>query len=228
MAGEGRTPEVREAKRLFLYGAGDGVRILKVERLAEMAGCHVATIRRHLPAWESECEQIISGTSENGLNLALSAETLANYRKDLSFIRNLAESAQIDLKTLGDTVALLRSFVAEFRAAGADKDSIEAALSVLSAWSSTSAKKQALESHALALQKRWQSMAGIDSLQTVAETREKTLATGRAKLQLRAEDGEAGKGEGGSGATPASGRGGVFAKRASVVDVQEDIDLGEL
>ena len=58
-------------------------------------------------------------------------------------------------------------------------------------------------------------MAGVESLQAVAETREKTLATGRAKLALRREESEGMAGDG-SGARPvgSGAAGGVFAKRA--------------
>ena len=37
-----KTPEVREARRLFLYGDGDGRRVLNVAKLAELAGCEAA------------------------------------------------------------------------------------------------------------------------------------------------------------------------------------------
>ena len=71
-------------------------------------------------------------------------------------------------------------------------------------------------------------MAGVESLQAVAETREKTLATGRAKLALRREDAEGMVGDGSGARLAGSGAaGGVFAKRAlaPVVDLVGDDEV---
>lgn len=78
-----------------------------------------------------------------------------------------------------------------------------------------------MDQHLIMLQKHWTKLAGVDSLMTVAETREKTLASGRAKLTVARESGDSDK-QPGDGAKPALG--GVFAKRGAIV---EAVDPGD-
>ncbi len=71
-------------------------------------------------------------------------------------------------------------------------------------------------------------MAGIESLQSVAETREKTLASGRAKLRLRAEEAAGMAGPDGARVIGSGGSaGGVFAKRvpAPLVELVGDDEV---
>lgn len=212
-----KTPEVREARRLFLFGNGDGRRVLKVERLAELAGCTVDTIRRHLPAWEREAEEIAANSSETGIQLRLNKLALAKFESDRDFIRGQIDLQEAEIKQLTNLAPLLLEVVK--RISDANPDAGEAASALLSSFFDTVANRKAMEAHLLKLQSHWSRMAGIESLQAVAETREKTLATGRAKLALRREEaGDAGAGDG-SAARPVTPAGGVFAKRAAVVEV---------
>jgi hypothetical protein len=217
----GKTPEVREARRLFLFGGPDGVRVLKVERLAEMSGAHVQTVRRHLAAWEAEAEAMLAQSSENGFRLKLNAETLAKHEKDVMFLRKSLDSMLLEASALPDLLGSLRDVVQRFLSSG-DKDAYEVAADAFARYLKTFGTRESLNSQILALQKRWKECAGIESLQSVAETREKTLASGRAKLRLRAEEAQGMAGPDGARAIGSGGSaGGVFAKRVQTpaVDV---------
>lgn len=218
-----KTPEVREARRLFLYGAGDGRRILKVEDVARMSGCHQNTVRRHLPAWEAEAEGIVAASEENGFNLRLSSLALAKFESDRTFIREQIDSQVAEIKRLPVLEKQLLDLVK--RISSQNNDAGEHVSALLGSFFETVANRKAMEAHLLKLQSHWSRMAGIESLQAVAETREKTLATGRAKLALRREEASEGSADGSQArlATPAAG--GVFAKRASPARV---VEVGEV
>lgn len=220
-----KTPEVREARRLFLFGNGDGRRVLKVERLAELAGCRIESIRRHLPGWEAEAEEIAAKSSEIGDIWRLNAESLRKHESDKAFIRGQIDSQVAEIKQL--PVLEKQLFNVAKSLADHNPEAAETAVSLIRAHLDTVASRKAAEAHLLRLQSHWAKMAGIESLQAVAETREKTLATGRAKLALRREEDSGAAGDG-SQARPVGGAaaGGVFAKRspAPVVDVGEVSD----
>lgn len=219
-----KTPEVREARRLFLFGAGDGKRVLKVEDVARLSGCHQNTVRRHLPAWEAEAEGIVAASEENGFNLRLSSLALAKFESDKNFIREQIDTQTAEIKQLTKLEPILLDIVR--RISSQNNDAGEHASDLLSKFFDTVGNRKAMEAHLLKLQSHWSKMAGIESLQAVAETREKTLATGRAKLALRREEASGEAGGDGSQARPVGGAasGGVFAKRAVVVEVSPAVD----
>lgn len=226
----GKTPEVREARRLFLFGNGDGKRVLNVARLAEMAGCHIQSIHKHLPTWEAENEKIVCNSSENGLGLRLNAETLKKHESDKAFIRRQIDLQVLEIKRLPVLEKQLLN-LAQVIAAG-NSEAGEVACELLGRFFETIGARKSAEAHLLKLQSHWSKMAGVESLQAVAETREKTLATGRAKLALRREEAEGMPGDG-SQARPVGGgaaAGGVFAKRspAAVVELVGDVSDDEV
>lgn len=219
-----KSPGVHAARQAFLYGCGDGRRVLRVEDLAEIGGVHPETVRRHLPAWQAEAEDILAKSSESGISLRLSKLALAKFESDRDFIRKQIDTqlAEIqDLPKLQDTLLNLVRRIAEC----GNPDAGEQAAALLGRFFDLVANRKAMEAHLLKLQAHWSKMAGIESLQAVAETREKTLATGRAKLALRREEAEGEPGpEGARVASPASG-GGVFAKRALGSPAAPVVDL---
>lgn len=221
ITGHGKTAEVREARRLFLYGGADGRRITSTEELATLAGCHVASVRRYLPAWEKEHEANLCGASENAFQLRLNAETLAKHEKDVMFLRKSLDSMLLEASALPDLLGSLRDVVQRFLNSG-DKDAYEVAADAFARYLKTFGTRESLNSQILALQKRWKECAGIESLQSVAETREKTLASGRAKLRLRAEEAQGQAGPDGARVIGSgSSAGGVFAKRSPAAAVVE-------
>ena len=222
-----KTAEVRAARQLFLFGAGDGKPVRHVATLAEMAGVHIQTIQKHLPAWEAEAEAILSNSSEIGFRLKLNAETLAKHENDVMFLRKSLDSMLLEASALPDLLGSLRDVVQRFLNSG-DKDAYEVAADAFARYLKTFGTRESLNSQILALQKRWKECAGIESLQSVAETREKTLASGRAKLRLRAEEAQGQAGPDGARVIGSGGSaGGVFAKRspAPPVDVVGDDEV---
>lgn len=218
-----KTAEVRAARQLFLFGAGDGKPVRHLATLAKLAGCHVQTLQKHLPAWEAENEKLLSNSAESGLVLRLNAETLEKHESDRLFIRRQIDLQVAEIQLLPALEKSLLDLVRIIANSG-NPDAGEQAADMMARFFETVGARKAMEAHLLKLQSHWSKMAGIESLQAVAETREKTLATGRAKLALRREESEgaAGDGSGARLATPAAG--GVFAKRASVVEIPPAAD----
>ncbi len=183
----GQKAGTRVARQAFLYGEGNGRRVLDVKRLAEIGGLNEATVRRWLPGWEQELENDLRGSTENGIKLHLSAEILREHRKHELFFRNsLNETIQAD-KEAGELASVLRRAIRE--AAVHDKDAAEAVLSQVNAFCNMVASKKTLQTQAVMLKKAWNEASGMSGAMAVAETREKTLATGRAKLEIQREAG---------------------------------------
>jgi hypothetical protein len=215
ISSKGGSPEVREARRLFLFGGGDGRRVLRVETLAEMAGCHVQSIRRWLPAWEAEAEKMSASSSDFGLEMRLNAETLAKHESDCMKIRSCIDAQIVELERLPILEKRLLSIADACAKSQSDAGAAEAVLSLVQSFIGLHGSRKAGEIHLLKLQSHWSKMAGIESLQSVAETREKTLASGRAKLRLRAEETAGASGPDGARVIGSgSSVGGVFAKRS--------------
>ena len=197
--------ETRYARQLFLYGAGDGQPVRNVPTLSKLAGVHVETIRKHLPVWEKEAEAILAGSSELGLAVQLSSETLKAHERDMVCLRNLVEAKKFELDRCDEITAKLEGWLDKFE----DEDR-EYALRILEAWQKNAGLRSSLESQFLALQKQWTSLAGIVDLKDISVVREKEIAKGKAKLTIKQLETEQG---------PQAPRiaGGVFARdRAEV------------
>ncbi len=210
-----KTAEVRAARQLFLFGAGDGRPVRHVATLAKAAGVHIQTIQKHLPAWEAEAEEILSNSSEIGFRLRLNAETLKKHESDKAFIRRQIDLQVLEIERLPVLEKQLLSIADACAKSQSDSGAAEAVLALVQSFVGLHGSRKAAEAHLLKLQSHWSKMAGVESLQAVAETREKTLATGRAKLALRREEAEGMAGDGSQARPVGSGAaGGVFAKRA--------------
>lgn len=174
------------ARQAFLYGTGDGRRVLDPQKLAEIGDVHVSTVWRHLPAWQKEYEEILASANSGSLALRLSAETLAQHQRNTEFLETQMVQARREVESAQDLEKLLRKGIAE--AEIHDPDGAQALLLVVQSFCNTVNGRKALQSQFLNYEARWKENAGIDSLQAVAEAREKTLATGRARLDLKRED----------------------------------------
>ena len=208
-----KTAEVRAARQLFLFGAGDGRPVRHVATLAKAAGVHIQTIQKHLPAWEAEAEEILSNSSEIGFRLRLNAETLKKHESDKAFFRRQIDLQVLEIERLPALENSLLDLVRIIANSG-NPEAADAANLMLGRFFETIGARKSAEAHLLKLQSHWSKMAGVESLQAVAETREKTLATGRAKLALRREEAEGMAGDGSQARAIGSGAaGGVFAQQ---------------
>jgi hypothetical protein len=181
--------QTRYAKQLFLYGAGDGVPVRNVAKLSELSKVTDETIRKHLPGWEREAEQLLANTSEVGLAIKLSKETLDANNRDIEFIRDQMNQCAFEIKNMDKIVARLAEWLDKF-----DEDNIKDALSIFNDWQRAFASKSSLRSQFIALKKLWDEKSGIDGFREVGLVREKTISTGKAKLELKKLESEEAKG----------------------------------
>ena len=203
--------ETEIARQLFLYGAGDGKRLMSVKSLVEATGLHEATINRHMPKWKKESEQLLSGTNECGLALLLSKESLKAHELDMLALRGQIDQVKWELETLEDVTEKLENWMDKF---SGDSESQDKALRILEAWQRNCGQKSSLRSQFLSLQKQWTSLSGIVDLKEVQITREKTMAVGRAKMKLKSEENN-----NETGLKAPTARGGIFARPA--LDVEQ-------
>lgn len=180
-------PETRYAKQLWLYGAGDGQPIKSIPKLAEVSGVTAETLRRYLPEWEKESESLLANTSELGLAINLSEETLGQHKKDMAHLRNLVEANILESEQLEKMSSKLEGWLDKFK----DGD-VETALRVFDAWQRSCGSKSQLQSQFLALQKQWTQLAGIVDLKDISVVRQKEIAKGQAKLTIKQLESETG------------------------------------
>jgi DNA-binding SARP family transcriptional activator len=140
------------------------------------------------------------------------------HRETTATLESWIAEEKLEIKRLPKLINLLESTLEAF--IEADPKDYKQALGLYKAFMQTHATKKAKQAHLVMLQRAWKENAGIDSLQTVAETREKTLAAGRAKLQLRAEGAEDDKGK--LPPAEAGSRAGFIMDAPPVVEVEDD------
>ncbi len=197
-------PEVATARQLFLYGAGDGKRIVGTQALVEATGVHEQTIRKHLPKWLKEAEELLSNTSELGVSLSLSAIEIESHQADMSHLRQDIDSIKFEMNSLDDVIEKLAGICEKF---SLNTENGDAALKIFDSYLRASLNKSHLRGQFLSAEKRWIELSNISALKDITVTKEKTLAVGRAKIKLKGEESEA------SAPTPVA-RGGVFARPA--------------
>lgn len=185
----GLKSEVVAARQLYLYGAGDGKRVIGVQALCKATGLHEQTIGKHMPGWQKEAEEILMNSNETGLGLALSAKDLASHKSDMELLRKEINHVSYELKNLEFITARLEGWMDKFNGEDGEQDK---ALRILEAWQRNCGQKSSLRSQFLAMQKQWTSLSGVVDLKDVQVVREKTMAQGRAKLDLKREENQAG------------------------------------
>ena len=201
--------ETRYAKQMFLYGSGDGQPIRNAAKLAKVSGVHVETIRRHLPEWEKEAEQLLANTSEIGLAVRLSKETLEQHNNDMIHLRDQLNQVKFEIDRLEDITAKLEDWMDKF-----DADEVNDALSIFDAWQRACGSKASLRSQFLAMQKQWTSLSGIVDLKDISVVREKEISKGRAKLEIKRLENE-------TNPVPRQVPGGVFSRPARLLESSE-------
>lgn len=177
--------ETRHARQLFLYGGGDGNRVTSVAALVKASGVHENTIRRHLPTWEAEFEEILSSSGGPALALSLSAKELSLHKSDMLHLRSQIQQVKWESDNLEGLIARLEELVERF--AGTDES--DKAVILFDRYLRASLNKANLRSQFLQLQRQYTKLSGVEGLMDVALTREKTIATGKAKLDLKAGEG---------------------------------------
>lgn len=175
--------EYHLARQLCIYGDGDGKPIANVERLAELSGLHVNTIRKYVEGWIQEREDFVTQSSTQGLALKLSAENSAKHSKDCDLLRNEMDQVAWELSNLNSIIAKFEGFINRFN--NADPEQIQLALGTFDSLIKASLNKQSLRGSFLTLQARWVKLMGIEALMDVATTKAKSDATLASKLDAR-------------------------------------------
>jgi hypothetical protein len=173
--------EVETARQLFLYGRGDGKRVLNAQALADECGLHIETVRRHMHTWLKESEEMLAGTSECGLAISLSKEVLNKHNNDMIHLRKLIDINKFEINRIEEITEKLESWLDKF----SNTEEIERAIKILDLWVRSCGQKSALQSQFLALQKQWTSLSGIVDLKDVEIVRAKEISKGKAKLEMR-------------------------------------------
>lgn len=185
----GLKSEVVAARQLYLYGAGDGKRVLNVQGLAKLSGLHEKTVWKHLPGWQKEMEEMCAAGGKNVLALSLSKKTLDSHNSDMDFLRSEINSIKWEMDNLNTSIATLEDICENF---SLNSENGNEAIRLFEAYLRASANKGSLRTAFLAAEKRWVDLSGVVAMSEVQITREKTLATGRAKLDLKREENSVG------------------------------------
>jgi predicted transcriptional regulator len=207
--------ETRYARQLFLRGDGSGAPIRNVVKLSEVSGVHEQTIRKHLPVWEKEAEEIITSSSEVGLAIHLSERKLAEAKSDEAFVRSQLDKLKFEIDSMEKIAVRLADWMDKF-----DGEDIPVALQIFSAWQQASGSESSLRSQFIAMKKLWDDKVGIDALRDVAVIRQKEIAKGQAKLQIKRMENET------AVTTRNVVAGGVF-KRPEQAGKGEALEVGE-
>lgn len=205
------TAKAKVARQYYLYGTGDGKRIVDPAKLAEAADLHVETVRKHLPMWEAEVEEILANSSKTGLGLKLSADVMRSHQSDMDFLRDQINQVKYELDTLAEVTAKLEGIADRICQSG--EEGMDKALRVFEDWLRACGSQRALRTQFLAMQKQWTALGGVVDMKDVSVVREKEMAKGRARLDLEAEKERATKEN-----APRRISGGVFGERPSPVE----------
>jgi hypothetical protein len=210
---KGRTMRAKTAaaRQAFLYGTGDGKRVIAVKELSEKFGVHEQTIRLRMPEWEKEYEEILLNTAEHGFNLILSSTTLEKHKKDVDFIRKDLDSLKFEMSKLDNTIAWLEDIVNQFTL---NTENGAEAISIFNAYVNASCNKQRLRTQFIAMEKLWRSVSGVDAKMDALTTRDKEIAKGQGKMDVEKLKLMGGSNSNGGGPDRSKIGGGVFAKPA--------------
>lgn len=173
--------EVDTARQLFLYGSGDGRRILSAGALAEASGLHIETIRKRMPQWLKEAEELLSGTSSSGLALSLSAKDLVFHKENMIHLEKQIKIVKFELDQLDIITEKLEGWLEKFQGT----DEMETAIRIFHDWQRASGTKSSLRSQFLAMQKQHATLSGIIDLKDVEVVRAKEISKGKAKLEMQ-------------------------------------------
>lgn len=179
----GGTPkfEIDTARQLFLYGAGDGKRVINAQALADQTGLHIETIRRHMRKWLAEAEALLSGASQNGLALNLSRETMDLHTSNMIFLEKQLQVLKYELDTMDTITEKLEDWLDKF----SGENEFEKAIQIFHDWQRASGTKSSLRSQFLALQKQHATLSGIVDLKDIEVVRAKEISKGKAKLEMQ-------------------------------------------
>lgn len=179
--------ETREARRLFLYGDGDGKRVLNPDELAKRSGVHVTTIYRNLPLWEKAYEEMLSGNGQRNLAIALSAEQLQLHKSCIKTLEDQIRQCSWELEQFDEITSRLEAICENF---SLNTENGDAALRLLENYLSSRGAKDSLRKTFMAMHKHYTDLTGVRDLLDVQATAAKELEKGRVRIRLKQEAAE--------------------------------------
>lgn len=198
---KGRKSATEAARLLYLYGEGDGVRILDVKELSAKSGVHEVTIRGCVKEWQNELEETLRSSSKLGPanSLSVPSETMEAHRSDVDFIRQRLDKAKSELSALPSIVADLRSLIESIHG---DEDKIDTLIQLFDRYLRLSMNEKSLTKLFMDLKALWDAKSGVDSLKNIQEATAKAVSIAASKQSEPSPQQE--------GVVPV---GGVFSKR---------------
>lgn len=178
---KGTKPEIEVARQLYLYGAGDGKRVISTKGLVEATGLHPETIANHLPKWEKQAEEILINSNSVGLGLELSAKDLQLHKDCMNTLAEQLKQIEWEMDKISDIAADLRQWAKE-------TSDPEESFQMLDRYLRSMGSKATLRSQFLAYQKQFATLSGVIDLKDISVTAAKEMSKGRAKLKLKSEE----------------------------------------
>ncbi len=176
--------ETREARRLFLYGDGDGKRILGVTELSRRTGVSEGTIRKHYSDWEKEFEGKLQGNDSRSHALALSAESLDIHKSNIAFLEDQMAKVKWEIEQFDDIIASLQGICDNF---SLNTDNGDHAVRLFENYLSSRYNMDSLRRMFLTMQKQHSDLTGVRDLMDIQATITKEREKGRVKMDLRKE-----------------------------------------
>ncbi len=179
----GTSAQVNLARQLFMYGNGDGRPITEPAKLAEIAGVTPQTIYNHIRAWEMEREEILANQGIGGYSLQVSPATLRQHRETVDFYHKQEELLRREVQDMPLILKDLREVLRGLKESENYDEAVQAFQIFLKLYGN---RRETLKLQ-MHVQQRLRQHSGIELLEEIAATREKTLASGRARLDVTRE-----------------------------------------
>lgn len=190
---KGTKPATEAARALFLYGEGDGVRILSIKELVAKTGLNRQTIQNHLPKWQAEADEMLRATTKLGSpnSLSVPSETLDSHREDISYLRQRLDKAKAELSALPDMIQDLRRLI---DSCAADSDQIETMIQLFDRYIRLSMNEKSLTKLFMDLKTMWDAKSGVDSLKNIQEATAKSASIAALKNEPSPDQGSSNPG----------------------------------
>jgi len=189
---KGARPNVTAARLDYLHGLNGNPPNRTVKGLCEVHGMHVNTLKKWLPTWERELENIVVSSvsrdnekplSSDAFKLALTSEVNEKNSARIAFIDKELDSLQFELENIEPAIRELSSFLHKFE--DGEKDY---ALRIFENYLRASLNKQNLRKQFMAMHSQWTKVCGIDSIVSIQETGAKVIASLTAKASMGDSD----------------------------------------
>lgn len=91
--------ETHYARQLYLHGAGTIKPVKNMQRLSELSGVPMRTLRDHVKGWRVESEHLALSHPDSPYSIALSDEVLTQHRKHVDFLKKQVDTCGRVVKT---------------------------------------------------------------------------------------------------------------------------------